>query len=183
MNDIEQVIEELLEKWPAGFRNKHLAAALGVSRPRACQLLAPRVLLGELERTGEGRGRYIRGIDTGKSRTGFARGALPAGFWRALVKSYPKLAYVAFASLALTDLRTRQQVRSALRGLYNYSHDFLVVDFEGVRSISHSAATELFVEAPQHGILYIEAINMEPSIARTVSRVIRFEQRRDYRLP
>src|SRR5258708_16096543 len=28
MNDIEQVIEELLEKFPEGFRNKLLAAAL-----------------------------------------------------------------------------------------------------------------------------------------------------------
>lgn len=91
MKDIEQVIEELLDKWPAGFRNKHLAAALGVSRPRACQLLAPRVLSGELERTGEGRGRYIRGPDHGKSRTGFVRGALPAGFWRALVRATPNL--------------------------------------------------------------------------------------------
>jgi hypothetical protein len=183
MNDIEQVIEELLARWPAGFRNKHLAAALGVSRPRACQLLAPRVLSGELERTGEGRGRYIRGQDTGESRTGFARGALPAGFWRALVESYPKLAYVALGSLALTDLRTRQQVRAALRGLPKHSHDFLVVDFEGVRSISHSAATALFVEVPQRRIVYIEAINMEASVARTVSRVIRFEQRKGYRFP
>ncbi len=183
MNDIEQVIEELLEKWPAGFRNKHLAAALGVSRPRACQLLAPRVLAGELERTGEGRGRYIRGPDNAKSRTGFARGALPAGFWRALAESYPKLAYLALGSLALADLRTRQQVRAALRGLPKRSYEFLVVDFEGVRSISHSAATELFVEVPPHGIMYVEAINMEASLARTVARVIRFEQRKGYRLP
>jgi hypothetical protein len=176
MNDIEQVIEELLEKCPAGFRNKHLAAALGVSRPRACQLLAPRVLAGELERTGEGRGRYIRGRDTGKSRNCFARGALPGGFWRALVESYPKFAYVALGGLALTDLRTRQQVRTALRGLPGRPRLFLVVDFEGVQSISQSAAKELFVEVPPDGIMYVEAINMEASVARTVSRVVRFEQ-------
>lgn len=83
----------------------------------------------------------------------------------------------------MTDLRTRQQVRAALRGLSKDSHDFLVVDFEGVRSISHSAATELFVEVPQHGILHVEAINMEASVAQTVSRVIRFEHRKGYRLP
>jgi hypothetical protein len=183
MSDVDQVIEELLEKWPAGFRNKHLAAALGVSRPRACQLLASRVLSGELERTGEGRGRYIRGMDHGNSRAGFARGALPLGFWRALVESQPKLGYLALSSIGLTDLRTRQQVRAALRGLPERHHDFLVVDFEGVQSISPSAGKELFVGVPRHGILYVEAINMDASLARIVSRVIRFEQRAGYRPP
>ena len=183
MNDIERVIEELLARWPAGFRNKHLAAALGVSRPRVCQLLAPRVLSGELERTGEGRGRYIRGRDSAKSRTSFARGAVHGGFWRALVASYPKLAYLALVSLGLTDLRTRQQVRSAMRGLPEHPHHFLIVDFEGVRSISRSAVKELFVEIPLHGLLYVEAINMEASVAQTVWRVVRFEERVGYRDP
>jgi hypothetical protein len=183
MNDIEQVIEELLARWPAGFRNKHLAVALGVSRPRACQLLAPRVLSGELERTGEGRGRYVRGMDSAKGRTGFARGAVHGGFWRALVASYPKLAYLALISLGLTDLRTRQQIRTALRGLPEDPHHFLIVDFEGVRSISQSAIKQLFFELPLKGVLYVEAINMEASVARTVSRVIGFEQRKGYPLP
>jgi hypothetical protein len=183
MNDIEQVIEELLARWPAGFRNKHLAAALAVSRSRACQLLAPRVLSGELERTGEGRGRYIRGRDSAKGRTGFARGEVHGGFWRALVASFPKLAYLALISLGLTDLRTRQQVRTALRGLPEHPHHFLIVDFEGVRSISQSAIKELFFELPLRGMLYVEAINMEASVARTVWRVVRFEERVGYSDP
>jgi hypothetical protein len=77
----------------------------------------------------------------------------------------------------LTDLRSRQQVATALRGLADHPHDFLIVDFEGVRSISQSAIKELFFEVPLRGILYVEAINMEASVARTVWRVARFEER------
>ena len=54
MKDVDRVIDELLVERPAGFGNKHLAEALGVSRSRACRILAIRVLSGELAREGEG---------------------------------------------------------------------------------------------------------------------------------
>ncbi len=98
-----------------------------------------------------------------------------------MVASHPKLAYLALLSLGLSDLRTRQQVRTAVRGLPDHPHHFLIVDFEGVRSISQSAVKELFVEVPLRGLLWVEAINMEASVARTVWRVVRFEERVGHR--
>jgi hypothetical protein len=168
----QEVIDALLAKWPAGFRNKHLAEALGVSRARASQLLSPRLLSGELARTAAGRARYIRGPDCGRVPGGIARGAVPRGFWREVVEDYPKLAYVALSRLALTDLRTRQQVRTALRGLA-YGQRFLVVGFEGVHSISQAASHELFINAAQRSGMFIEPINLEPGVARTVWRLAR----------
>ena len=173
VKDVEKVIEVLLVKRPAGFRNKHFAEAFGVSQSRACRLLAPRVLSGELARTGEGRGKYVRGTDAGIAAGGVARGALAGGLWRGLAEECPRLAYVALSRLALTDLRTRQQVRAALRGL-DYHRQFLVVDFEGVHSISPAAAQELFLKVPREMFLFVEPINMDPVIARIVWHVIRF---------
>lgn len=173
MKDIQHVIDALLAARPAGFRNKHLAEALGVSRGRISQLLAPRVLLGELKRTGDGPIRYIRGPACGNAPGGVARGVLPRGFWSALVQDCPNLAYVALAGLALTDLRTRQQVQTVLRGLTSHRY-FLVVDFGGVRSISESASHELFIRVPRRDCMMVEPINLEPAVARTISHVLRF---------
>jgi hypothetical protein len=174
MSDVQQIIDALLAKWPAGFRNKHLAEALGVSRARACQLLAPRVRSGELARKGEGRGKYIRGPDCGIAPSiGAAREAFAGGFWSALMQNCPHLAYVAFSRLALTELRTRQQLRAALRGVV-YRAGFLVLDFEGVNSISRAAAHELLFRVPQVVGTFVAPINLEPAVARTVQQVLRF---------
>jgi hypothetical protein len=45
---IDEAIDSLLGERPEGFRNKDLAAALGVSRPRASQILSARRRCGEL---------------------------------------------------------------------------------------------------------------------------------------
>ena len=178
MGDVEQVIEDLLAKWRGGFRNKHLAEALGVSRARASQLLAMRELSGELSRIGENRGRYIRGRYGGHRKTGFARGAMPAEFWSALAACYPKLAYLSLGGLGLQHVRTRQQIRTALRGVSDRRPDFLVIDFEDVQTISHAAARALLIDVPSHEhILYVEPINMRAPLALTVWRVIRFAER------
>jgi|GEM_PF-1900220 len=174
MKDIQPVIDALLATRRAGFRNKHLAEALGVSRARASQLLATRVLSGELKRVGEGPRKYIRGPDCGDRPGGVARAASLSGFWRALVEDCPNLAYVSVGGLALTDLRTQQQVRTLLRGLVSHRL-FLVVDFAGVRSISEAASRELFLNVPRRDTIWVEPINLEPAVGRTIVRVVRLD--------
>jgi hypothetical protein len=66
--------------------------------------------------------------------------------WSELAKDCPRLAYVAFSRLALTDLRTRQQVR---------------------------AAQELLLKVPRYMLMLVEPINMEHVVARIVWHVIR----------
>jgi hypothetical protein len=172
IKDIDPVIEDLLDAWPRGFRTKQLAGALGVSSGRASQLLAPRIMSRELARAGERRGLYIRGPDWGKEFGAVARGADPASFWKALVKDCPRLAYVALSGLGFSQLRTRGQVRMALRHL-SYGRPFLIVDFQGVHSISESASDELFVKVPRTEAILVEPINLDPAIARTISHVLR----------
>ncbi len=174
MRDVQPIIDALLAKWPAGFRNKHLAEALGVSRARACQLLAPRVRSGELARRGDGRGKYIRGPDRGTAPSvSTARETFAGWFWSALMRDCPNIAYVALSRLPLTGLRTRQQLRAALRGVV-HRQDFLIVDFEGMSSISRAAAHELLFRLPQDGAIFVEPINLEPAVARIVWQVVRF---------
>ena len=170
MRDIEAVIEALLANRPDGFRNKHLAEALGVSPARACQLLARRVLSGELARTEGPRSKYIRGPDRGEADGSLARGAHFRGFWKVLVDAYPELVYVALRGLGLTEVRTRQQIRGALRGAMDYRR-FLIVDFEGVRFISEAASRELFLTAPRRWGLLVEAINLESRVAQAIGHV------------
>lgn len=170
MADVQQVIAALLAKWPAGFRNKHLAEALGVSRARACQLLAPLVRSGELARRGAGRGEYVRGPDWDMARV--AHETPSRSFWVALMQDYPNLAYVALSRLDVTELRTRQQLRAALRGVVDRPR-FLIVDFEGVSSISRAVAHELFFKLPKQARTYVEPINLEPVVARIVWQVVR----------
>jgi hypothetical protein len=105
-----------------------------------------------------------------------ARGATPDGFWRSLVRYCPAVGYVALGSLALNYVRTRLQVRAALDGLL-YRHRFLVVDFEGVRSISEAASHELFLEVPRRTTTFVEPINLEPAVSQIISRTIRFGDR------
>jgi hypothetical protein len=171
MRDIEPVIEGLLAKRPDGFRNKELAEALGVSQGRACQLLARRVVSGELGRTEGPWTRYIRGRDRGEANRGLARGARRWGFWRELVDAFPQLVYVGARRLGLTDLRTRQQLRRALEGMIDHGR-FLIVDFEGVQSISDAAARELFIRLPLYWGMRVEAINAEPRVAQTIRHVV-----------
>jgi len=173
VKDVDTAVDELLVKRPTGFRNKHLAEALGVSRSRACRILASRVLSGELARKGEGPGKYVRGMSTGFTPGGVARGVRPETFWRMLADTCSSLAYVALRGLCLTDLRTRHQVRTLVRGL-DFFQRFLVVDFEGVHSISRAAALELFLKTPWRMHISVEPINMELSVARAVWLVIRF---------
>jgi hypothetical protein len=171
VGDIQHVLETLFARWPGGFRNKHLAQALGVSRPRASQLLASRVLSGELTTVDEGRRKYVRGPGNAASG-GVTRGALPQSLWRSIAKDCACLTYVAFSSLGLSELRTRHQVRTSVRGL-KYPLRFLVADFEGVRSISRAACHELFLTLPERSGILVQPINLEPMLARTVLGVVR----------
>jgi hypothetical protein len=171
MRDIQHVFEALFAKWPGGFRNKHLAQALGVSRARASQLLASRVLSGELATVDEGRRKYVRGRDSGASG-GVARGALAYSLWKSIARDCACLAYVAFSSLGLSELRTRQQVRAALRGI-EYPRRFLVADFEGVHSISRAACAELFITLSERSGILVQPIHLEPLLARKVLSVVR----------
>src|SRR5260370_42141550 len=70
-------------EWPAGFRNKHLAEALSVSRARASQVLGRRILSGEPARTRKGNGEYIRRPDHagsfGRSASRTGRRLSPSG--------------------------------------------------------------------------------------------------------
>src|SRR5216683_1513447 len=86
MSDIESVIEALLRERPNGFRNKHVAEALGITPTRACQLLARRIRSGELSRIDGPRTRYIRDHDPRAAKAVFVRGALSMSFWRTLTK-------------------------------------------------------------------------------------------------
>lgn len=170
MRDIEALIDALLGKWPDGFRNKHMAQALGVSRSRISQLLAPRVLSGELARKRSGRRGYIRGPNHRDTPGAGARGALPNSFWNQLVEANPKVAYVALSRLGLLDLRTRRQIRDAVGGL-SYEKYFLLVDFEGVQSISSAAANELLFRVSNYKLIWVQPINLEPAVARTLWHV------------
>jgi|SRR5229473_761648 hypothetical protein len=170
MRDIEPVIEALLAQRPTGFRNKHLAEALGVSHTRACQLLASRVLSGELQRTEGPRSQYIRGPDRGEADGSLARGARAWGFWKVLVDAYPKLVYVSLRAVGLIEVRTRRQIRGALRGAMDYRR-FLIVDFEGVRFISDAASRELFITLARRWGMLVEAINLDSRVAQSVGHV------------
>lgn len=170
MRDLESLIDELFVKWPDGFRNKHMAQALGVSRARVSQLLAPRVLSGELARKRSGRRGYVRGPNHRDTPGAGARGAPANSFWRHLVEQNPKVAYVALSRLGLFDLRTRRQIRDAVRGL-SYEKYFLLMDFEGVQSISCAAANELLFRLSHYQMIWVQPINLEPAVARTVWHV------------
>ena len=170
MRDTEAFIDALLARWPDGFRNKHLAQALGVSRSRVSQILAPRVLAGELARKRSGRRGYIRGPNHRDTPGAGARGAPANSFWKLIVQGSPKVAYVALSRLGLTDIRTRRQVRDAVHGL-SYEKYFLVVDFEGVQSISSAAAQELLFRVSNYKFVSVQPINVEPAVSRTLWHV------------
>lgn len=172
VRDIKPVIEALLARRPNGFRNKHVAEALGISPARACQLLARRIQSGELARIDGPRSRYIRGRDWRTADGRFVRGAGSKGFWRSLIRAYPELGYVALRGLGLMKLRSRQQIRAELRGMIGRPR-YLVVDFERVNSISEAVAHELFREIPSYWGMQVEAINAEPRVAQTIQYVIR----------
>jgi len=174
MEDVQALIETLLLRRPRGFRNKHFAEAVGLSRSRVSRLLARLVLSGELTRLGEGRGPYVRGPHCGITAAGIARGALPNGFWSALVEDYPDVVYIALNRLGLSEVRTRQQLRAALHGLLDYPKRYLIVDFEGVHALSDAAACELLCKIRREFSVRVEAINLEAPVARTVLRVLRF---------
>jgi hypothetical protein len=77
---------------------------------------------------------------------------------------------VAFSNLALPHLRTRQQVRTAVLG--TFGKQFLVVDFDGVHSISNAAAHELFLKLPNYAAISVQPINLEPLVAEAVRHVL-----------
>src|SRR5260370_27906561 len=172
MRNVEAVIEFVLRERPNGFRNKHVAEALGISPARACQLLARRIRSGELSRIDGPRTRYIRGYDPRVAKEGFARGAPFTSFWRTLTTDYPKLAYVSLRGLGLTELRTRQQIRTALRGMIDRPWH-LVVDFDAVHSVADAAAHELFLSIPGYWGMQVEAINADPQVGQAIQYVVR----------
>jgi len=49
----------------------------------------------------------------------------------------------------------------------------LVVDFDGVHSISDAAARELFLSIPGYWGMQVEAINADPRVAQTIQYVVR----------
>src|SRR5262249_43324901 len=124
--NVDIVIDQLLRRRPDGFRNKHLAQALGVSRARASQLLAIRVRSGELARRIHG-----------------------------------------------TELRTRQQLREAVRNLPTDAK-FLLLDLDGVQALSPAAAKEILFARPSN--LNIEANNAEPAVKIALGRIRRLGQ-------
>ena len=174
MRDSQPLIDALLARRPSGFRNKHFAEALGVSRSRASHVLARLVLSGELTRLGEGRGPYVRGPEYSHASGSVARGARRDGFWFALVADCPRIVYVALSRLGLNEVRTRRQIQTALHGLLDDPMRYLVVDFEGVHALSDAAASELLLRVPREFSVRVEPINLEPLVARTVWRVLRF---------
>ena len=172
--NVDAVIEDLLDQRPDGFRNKHLAYALGVSRSRASQLLAARVLSGELGRRTSGRAGFIRGPNHPESPDAGAR-ATDWYFWQYLVLSCPKIAYVSLAGLGMTELRTRQQMRKALRNLPGIA-SFVLLDLEGIHALSPAAAKEILFGRPCFPRVYIEPINAEPAVKRALERIRRLGQ-------
>jgi hypothetical protein len=87
---------------------------------------------------------------------------------------------VAFSNLDLPHLRTRQQVRTAVLG--TFGKNFLVVDFEGVHSISNAAAHELFLKLPNYAAISVQPINLEPLVAQAIrhARLIGHSQAMTY---
>jgi hypothetical protein len=128
------------------------------------------VLSGELARKRSGRRGYVRGPNHRETPGAGARGALANSFWKQLVEHSPKVAYVALGRLGLIDLRTRQQIRDAVRGL-SYEKYFLLVDFEDVQSISPAAANELLFKVSYYNLISVQPINLEPAVARTLWHV------------
>jgi len=177
MKDIEEVIDALLARRPDGFRNKHFAAALGVSRSRASRVLARLCISGELRINGDGRGPYIRGRDDREHLAGVARGAPKRCFWRDLLEELPTAAYLGLRLLGLTEIRKRQQIRLALQGLTDSY--YLIVDFEGVRFISKAAAHELCVVLQHFWGTFVQPINMEADVGRTIRDVLALNNHRE----
>ena len=70
--------------------------------------------------------------------------------------AYPDLVYLGLRGVGLTEVRTRQQIRGALRGAMDHRR-FLIVDFEVVRFISDAAARELFGPLPRRWGMLVEA--------------------------
>jgi len=172
--DVDLAIEELLEHRPDGFRNKHLAQVLGVSRSRASQLLTARVLSGELARRKSGRAGFVHGPDHPGSPNAGAR-ATESYFWKELVGRCPKVAYVSLAGLGLTEVRTRHQVRKAVGNL-PVSTSFVLLDLDGVHVLSPAAAKEILFCRPCFPTAYIEPINPEPAVKRALVRVRQLER-------
>ncbi len=82
--------------------------------------------------------------------------------------------YVALNRLGLIEVRTRQQLRTALYSLLDHPKRYLIVDFEGVGALSDAAGSELLLKIPREFSVRVEPINLEPTVARTVWRVLRF---------
>jgi len=56
-------------------------------------------------------------------------------------------------------------------GDLSFVYNYVVIDFEGVRSVSEAAANELFVKLLRSK--RARAINLEPDVARTIRNVLR----------
>jgi hypothetical protein len=171
MRDMQPVIGVLLARWPDGFRNKHLAQALGISQSRACRLLKQLVLSGELARADEERPRYVRGAHCDEFSRGVVVDSFGNSFWRDLVQRHYEVGYVALGGIQWNRLRTRQQVQSLLSG---FRGRFLIIDFQGVHSISVAACDEMLFKLPHRNGFSVQSINLEPSVAQIVRRVFRF---------
>jgi hypothetical protein len=154
----EAIAQLLVLKHRHGFRNKHLAQALGVSQARASQILAARVRFGELIINGDGRGGpYIRGPAC------MARGSVGRGFWRELTRTCPCIAYVSLCSCGSDHLMTRHQIRAALRGV-GWAYKFV---------LSQAACDELYERTLRRLPIRIEAINAVDDVARILARAAR----------
>jgi hypothetical protein len=175
VTNVDIVIEELLEQRPDGFRNQHLAQALGVSRSRASQLLSARILSGELARTMGGRAGFIRGPDHPDSPNAGAR-ATESYFWKEAVRVCPQIAYVSMTGLGLTEVRTRRQVRKAVENLPSRTR-VVFLDFDGVHSLSRAAAKEIIFGRPIF-MADLHPINAEPPVKRALERIRRLGRRR-----
>jgi hypothetical protein len=161
---IDEAIDALLEKRPEGFRNKDLATALGVSRPRASQILSARQRCGELVVANERRrGRYVRGPGSVTHLSTDAR------FWRSLTERCPCIAYYPLRAGGSPRLIRRSQVRAVIR-VHRFEQRFALVDFDCITSLSDAACDELFLWLIYRRAQMVHAINAAPDVVRTLER-------------
>jgi hypothetical protein len=156
---VDDVIDRLLEMRPQGFRNSHLANALGVTPSWASKLIARRLRSGELVRSGSGPGPYVRG-------TPGRVGGVPT-FWQRLTESVRGFVYVRLSLQVPGEGVSSRSLGLALERLDEPGCHYAVIDFEDVESISEGAARELL----RFPYVELKAINASADIRRTLRRV------------
>ena len=169
MRDIRYAVDRLLLT-EGTFATRHLAQALALSSNRAAVHLRRLVETRELERVGDGRRtRYARGPGWGVRRSGVMRGGAEAGFWHQVAEQLPSFGYVEMIRLG-TKLIRRAQVTQALDDLRHLR--YIVLDFDGVESVSDAFADEALIQYPLARPVYTVAINMSDAVRAKAKRAL-----------